>query len=194
MPVRSGQDLGHDARADGAAALADGEAEPFLHGDRRLGDQLDGDIDVVAGHAHLDAGWQSDRAGHVGGAEVELRAVAGEEGSVPAAFLLLEDVHAGGELRVRGDAARLGEHLAALQLFALDTAEQYADVVARDALVERLLEHLHAGDDRLAGVLAEADDLDLVADLDHAALDAAGAHGAAALDREDVLDRHEERL
>src|SRR5262249_35775471 len=29
----SGQDLGHDAGADGAAALADGEAQPLVHGD-----------------------------------------------------------------------------------------------------------------------------------------------------------------
>ena len=40
----------------------------------------------------------------------------------------------------------------------------------------------------------EADDLDLVAHLDDAALDAAGRHGAAALDAEDVLDRHQEGL
>ena len=40
----------------------------------------------------------------------------------------------------------------------------------------------------------QADDLDFVADLAVAALDTAGGHGAAALDREDVLDGHEERL
>ncbi len=38
------------------------------------------------------------------------------------------------------------------------------------------------------------DDLDFLADLDHAALDAPRAHGAAARDREHVLDRHQERL
>ena len=41
---------------------------------------------------------------------------------------------------------------------------------------------------------AQADDLDFVADLDHAALDTAGDDGAAALDREDVLDGHQEGL
>src|SRR5262249_52896799 len=40
----------------------------------------------------------------------------------------------------------------------------------------------------------EADDLDFVADLAAPALDAAGADGAAALDRENVLDAHQERL
>ena len=40
----------------------------------------------------------------------------------------------------------------------------------------------------------EADDLDFLADLDLAALDAAGDDGAAARDREHVFDRHQERL
>src|SRR3954451_17278827 len=39
------------ARADGPAALADGEALADLEGDR--GDQLAGHLDVVAGHDHL---------------------------------------------------------------------------------------------------------------------------------------------
>ena len=61
--------------------------------------------------------------------------------------------------------------------------------------VEQLAEHLDAGDDRLACVsLLEPDDLDLFADLDLAALDAARADRAAAGDREDVFDRHQERL
>jgi hypothetical protein len=40
----------------------------------------------------------------------------------------------------------------------------------------------------------DADDLDLVADLDDAALDPPGGDRAPALDPEDVLDRHQERL
>ena len=43
-------------------------------------------------------------------------------------------------------------------------------------------------------VVLDTDDLDLLADLHDAALDATGDHGAAAGDREDVLDRHQERL
>ena len=46
----------------------------------------------------------------------------------------------------------------------------------------------------LRGLGVDADDLDLVADLDHAALDTAGGDGAAAGDGEDVLDGHQERL
>jgi hypothetical protein len=41
---------------------------------------------------------------------------------------------------------------------------------------------------------ADAHDVDGLVDLDDAALDAAGDDRAAAGDREDVLDRHEERL
>ncbi len=40
----------------------------------------------------------------------------------------------------------------------------------------------------------DADDLDFLADLDDAALDATRAHRAAARDREHVFDRHQERL
>ncbi len=42
--------------------------------------------------------------------------------------------------------------------------------------------------------VAQTDDFDFLADLDDAALDTAGHHGAAARDREHVFDRHQERL
>ena len=42
--------------------------------------------------------------------------------------------------------------------------------------------------------VADADDLDLLFDLDDAALDTTGDDGATTRDREDVLDRHQERL
>ena len=144
------------------------------------------------GHDHLDALGQVRDAGHVRRAEVELRAVAGEERRVAAALLLLEDVHLGLELGVRRDRPGLAEHLAALDLLALGAAQQAADVVAGLALVEDLAEHLDAGDDR-GGRVVDADDLDVVAGVDDALLDAAGRDGAAAGDREDVLDRHQER-
>src|SRR5688500_14014465 len=84
-------DLGHHSRADRAAALADREAQPLVHGDRL--DQLDLHLHVVAGHHHLRALRQPGDPGHVGGAEVELRAVPGEERRVAPALLLLEHVH-----------------------------------------------------------------------------------------------------
>src|SRR5436190_1642606 len=94
---------------------------------------------------------------------------------------------------MRSDRARLRANLAALDVLALDAAEQKADVVARLSLIEELAEHLDAGDDLLLRV-AQADDLDFLTDLDDAALDTAGDDGSTTRDREDVLDRHQERL
>src|ERR1044072_4054875 len=73
--------LWHEPRADGAATLADGEPQTLIHGDRL--DQLDRHLDVVTRHHHLRPLGEVGDAGHVGGAEVELRTVAGEEGRVP---------------------------------------------------------------------------------------------------------------
>src|SRR5215831_15916589 len=184
-------DADDGAGTDGPATLADGEALADLDGDR--GDELDAHLDVVAGHDHLGPVGQTDRPGHVGRAQVELRAIAVVEGGMAAALLLGQDVDLGGELGVGLDRGRLGQDLAALDLVALDAPDETADVVAGLALVEQLLEHLDAGDDDLAGGL-DADELDLVADLDDTALDAPGRDRAPALDPEDVLDRHEEGL
>src|SRR6185369_7356308 len=183
-------DLRHHAGADGAAAFTDGEAQAFFHGDR--GDQLHGDRHVVARHHHLLVLGQLDGAGDVGGAEVELRPVVVEERRVTPALFLAQHVDLGREVRVRLDRAGLAQHLAALDFLALGAAQQNAHVVARLALVQQLAEHLHAG---AGGLLrrADADDLDFLANLDHAALDAARDHGAAAGDREHVFDRHQER-
>src|SRR6476469_6185792 len=165
------RDRGHNPRADGPAALADGEAQALVHGDRR--DQLYGELNVVAGHDHLGALGEHDLAGHVRGPEVELRTIVGEERRVTAALVLRQDVDLRGELGVRGDRARLGQNLATLDFLTADAADQRADIVARLALIEQLAEHLDARDRGLAGVL-DADDLDFLADLDDAGLDAAG--------------------
>src|ERR1043165_2965338 len=184
-------DARDNAGADGTATLADREAQFLFHRDRH--DQVNFHRDVVAWHYHLGAFRQMHHSGHVGGAEVELWAVVGEERRVTAAFFLGEDVGLGLELGVRLDRAGLAQHLAALDFLALGAAQQRADVVAGLALIEQLAEHLDAGDDGLLRVL-QPDDLHFLADLDHAALDAAGHHGAAAGDREHVFHRHQERL
>src|SRR3954451_17003163 len=185
-------DTGHHPGAHGAATLTDGEAQAVVHCDRL--DQLDRHLDVVARHDHLRALGQVGHTGHVGGAEVELRPVAVEERRVTATLLLLQAVDLSGELRVRRDRARLAENLPALDLLTLGTAEETADVVAGLALVEDLAEHLDAGDDGLRRLRVDADDLDGVTGVDDALLDASGRDGAAAGDREDVLDRHQEGL
>src|SRR6476619_204432 len=184
-------DLCDDPRADGPTTLADGETQALVHRDRL--DQLDRHLDVVTRHHHLGPLGEVGDPGHVGRAEVELRPVAGEERGMTAALLLLQAVDLGFEFGVRVDRARLAEHLSALDLLALGAAQEGADVVAGLPLVEDLAEHLDPGDHGGRGVLV-ADDLDLVAGVDDPLLDAAGGDGAAAGDREDVLDRHQERL
>ena len=183
-------DRGDDAGADGAAAFADGEAQLFFHRDRH--DQFDGNRDVVARHDHLGAFRQRDDAGHVRRAEVELRTVVGEERRMTAAFFLRQDVGFSHELLVRLDRTRLAQDLAALDAVTGDAADQRADVVAGLALVEQLAEHFNAGNRRLGGG-ADADDLDFLANLDDAALDATGHDRATARDREHVFDRQQER-
>src|SRR3989454_600615 len=133
------------------------------------------------------------RPGHVGGPEIELGPVSGEEGGMTAALLLLETVDLGLELRVRGDRAGLAQHLAALDVLPLRPPKQAADVVAGLPLIQDLAEHLDPGDHGLLGRL-DANDLDLVAGVDDSLLDPASGDRAATGDREDVLDRHQEWL
>src|SRR5579864_6003079 len=185
------QDLRDRASADRPAALANREAAAPLDRDRHH--ELGRDRRVIAGHHHLDTLRQVERARDVGRPDVELGAVAVEEGRVAPPLVLRQDVHLGLELHVRGDRTRLREDLTPLDIFLFHAAEEHADVVARDALIEELAEHLDAGHDLLLG-RPEADDLDFLADLDLAPVDAAGHDGAAAGDREHVLDRHHERL
>ncbi len=93
-------------------------------------DQVALDGDVVTRHSHLGALGQGDDAGNVGGTEVELRTITIEERGVTAALLLGQNVDLAGELGVRGNRTGLAENLAALDVLALDAAEQSADVVA----------------------------------------------------------------
>src|SRR6266571_661111 len=183
------QDLGDDTSADGTAAFANCETQAFFHRDRV--DQLDGDRHVIAWHDHFFVRWQLDRTGHVRGTEVELWTIVVEERGVTAAFVLRQHIDLAGEVVVRLDRTWLGQNLATLHVFTLGAAQQQADVVARLALVQQLAEHFHAGAGGLHGVL-DADDFDLFADLDDAALNATGHHGAAARDREHVFDWHQE--
>src|SRR3954469_7577236 len=182
--------LGDDTRADGSPALSNGEAEALVHGDRM--NELDLHLGVLARRHELTALGERDDAGHIGGAEVELRPIAGDERRVTATLLLLQEVDLRLKLRMGRDRAGLAEHLPALDLLTLGASQQCADVVAGATLVEDLAEHLDAGDHGLGGV-GDPDDLHLVTGVDDALLDAAGRDGAAAGDREDVLDRHQER-
>src|ERR1700733_12505207 len=183
-------DLADGTGADGPAAFADSEAQTLLHGHRRV--QRDLQLDVVARHHHLRAFRQLRRARHVRRAEVELRTVAVEERRMTTALFLRQHIDLALELSVRRDRSRLGQHHPALHIFLRDTAQQKTCVVARQTLVQLLLEHLHARAHRLLRV-AEANDRARLAYLDLATLDTARNHRATARDREDVFDRHQER-
>src|ERR1019366_2354971 len=193
------RDLGDDAGTDGTTAFTDGEAEAFVHGDGALGKQLDGDLDVNAWHAHfrlvaVRARQRGNGTGDVGRTEIELRTIAGEERRVASTFFFRQHVDVRFELRVRRDRTGLGQDLAALDFLPFEAADQYAGVIAGDALVERLIEHFDAGDGRLLRRFHEADDFDFIADLANAAFNTACGNSAAAFDREHVFDAHEEWL
>src|SRR6185369_6735082 len=80
--VSSLRDLGDAAGADGTSTLADGETQTLVHRDRLA--ELHRDRHVVAGHDHLRALRQLDRARHIGRTEEELRAIVVEERLVTA--------------------------------------------------------------------------------------------------------------
>src|SRR5207237_6094692 len=119
----------------------------LFHRDRS--GQVDRQRGVVTRHDHRGALCESCRTRDVRRTEVELRAVSVEERGVTTALFLRQDVDLSLELRVRRDRARLRQDLTALDVLALHTAEQKADVVARLTLIEELAEHLDAGDDLL---------------------------------------------
>ena len=111
-----------------------------------------------------------------------------------AAFFLGQYVNLALELGVGMYGAGLGYDLAALDVGALYAAEQYADVVARDGLIQQLAEHFNAGDYGAALLVGQTDYLDGILYLYGAALYTAGGDGAASGDGEYVLNRHKEGL
>ena len=60
----------------------------------------------------------------------------------------------------------MAQNLAALDLVALNTTQQGADVVASLSEVQQLAEHLDAGNDGLLLLVRQTDDLDFLADLE----------------------------
>src|SRR5690606_35994467 len=74
-----------------------------------------------------------------------------------------------------------------------DATQQETDVVTGKTLIEELAEHLHTSDHgTLVGT--EADQLDLLADLDATTLNTPRGNSTTTRDREDILDGHQERL
>jgi hypothetical protein len=189
--------------------------------ERNLVDEVTDEVNVVTRHDHLLIRrlgplreGQPDR--DVRSPDKQLRPVVVHEGGVTTPFLLGEDVARRFKLLDGLDGARGGDDHAALDLLALDAAEQGTHVVAGLAAVELLVEHLDTceggGQSPLSldlsleqkrvqltgeGSLerrAHADNLDFGTLGDGTTLDTARDDGSAALDRKDVLDRHQERL
>src|SRR5262249_50089574 len=123
-------------RPHGAAAFANSEAGALFKSDRAH--QLACDRGVVPGHDHFDALRQMQRARDVSGPDIELRTVAVKERRVASPLFFREDIYLTPELRMRLDAARLGQHLTAFDIILLNTAQEHADVVASDAFIEQL--------------------------------------------------------
>src|SRR5947208_7542047 len=102
------QDLGDDAGAHRAAALADREAQLLLHRDRR--DQLDRHLRVVPRHHHLHPRRQLHRPRHVRRPQVKLRPIPLEKRRVPPPLLLRQHVNLALQTRVPRDALPLRQH------------------------------------------------------------------------------------
>src|SRR5579883_2341467 len=185
------QNLRNRAGAYRAAAFANREPESLFHRYRR--DQLNLQLHVIAWHHHLGPRRQLRHSRHVRRAEVELRTIPLEERCMTSPFFLRQHVDFALELLVRRDRRRLRQHHPALYVFLCRTTQQQSGIVARHAFVQLLLEHLHARHNRLAR-LPEADDSNFFAYLHLAALDSPRNYRSASRDREDVFDRHQERL
>ena len=100
------------------------------------------------------------------GSEVEHGHVAGHHRVGSAALVLLGEVDVGLELGVGLGGTWRADHLATEHSILVDTTAQHADRVACRALREVGVEHADSGDDGLLGLLAAAQDLDLIALLD----------------------------
>src|SRR6266536_2648196 len=168
------EDLDDAAGADGAATLTDREPQPLGHRDR--GDQPHGHLGVVPRHRHLGPLRQAHLTGHIGGPEVKLRPVVVEKRRMSPTLLPRQHVHLRGELGMRRDTARPGQHLATLHVIAPGAPQQHPDVVAGLPLIQQLAEHLHPGHHRLGSGRADPNDLHLPPNPHHTLLHPAGHH------------------
>src|SRR4030095_12103198 len=161
------------------------------HGDRS--DQFHFNRDVIAGHDHFHAIRQLNLSCDIGGAEIELRPVIGEERGVTAAFLLAQNVYLRLEFLVRGDRAGLGDNLTALDLLLLRATQKHTNVVASAGFIEKFTEHFNVGGGRFRG-RPDADDFDFLHLLEHSALYTTRRNGAATFDVEHIFHRHKKWL
>jgi len=80
-----------------------------------------------------------------------------------------------------------------LHLVLIDTTEEQTDVITSLTLIQGLTEHLDTSDDRLL-VLTKTEQLNLITDLALTSLNTTRSNSTTTSDREDILNRHQERL
>src|SRR6266571_554702 len=183
--------LRNGSSAHGMPAFTDGKPQALFHGHRR--DQLDHQAYIVPLHHHLGSRRQLCYSGDVGGPQIKLWTISLEEWRMPPAFFFGQDVNLSLELGMWRDRATFRQDHPTLDIFFRNTAQQQPSIVSRHAFIQLLLEHFDARDHRLAG-FAEADNLYFFSHFHFAALDSSRHHRASARDRENIFNRHQERL
>ena len=95
---------------------------------------------------------------------------------------------------MRCNGSWLSKNLSTFDLFTVNTTEQSTDVVTSLSEIKHLAEHLDARDNRLTRLVLQTNDLNRIVHLELTTLNAARCNRTTARDREDILDRHQERL
>jgi len=111
-----------------------------------------------------------------------------------AAFFALEDVNAGFKGRVGRNAARFCHNHTAFHLVAINTAQEQTNVISSHTIIQGLVEHFYASNNRFQNVIAQTDDIHRVVDFDLTAFDTASHHSTATLDGEHIFNRHHKGL
>ena len=184
--------LRDNARTDGPAAFADCETVAFVESNRRT--QRHAEADAFARQTHVGVTENLGHTCYVRRAEEELRAVTAEERRVPSSLLLTQNVNFCLESRSWNDASLRCQHVTAMDFIVTHSTQQTANAVTGSTFIEDTVVSFDAGANRAARFVRETNDLQVVAHPDNALLDRSCDNRTSAVDREHVLDRHEEWL
>ena len=111
-----------------------------------------------------------------------------------AALVLSQNVNLSGKLVVALYRTWLAQTLSALDLCSLNTTQQSTDVITSLSAVKELTEHLDTGNNGLANLLMDTDDLNFVVQVQSTTLYSTSSNSTTASNGEYVLYRHQERL
>ena len=110
-----------------------------------------------------------------------------------ATFILRQHIHFTLKLGVRIDRTWLRQDLTTLHFITLRTTKKNTNVLARTTFVKQLAEHLNTRTSRLRRIL-DTNDLNLVTNVDDAALNTTRHNRSTTRNREHILNRHQKRL